>query len=131
MAILYYPVAAEMYPGKTDAQFARIMAWKRGYKIVARYKMDVSDKEYNHFALCRDAIEFQGYQNNPNCHQLEILYDVTKEAPKGLYCRLCKSYFRPEDCMDVHYMVAEDAVSFDCPSCRTSRVYFPDRDQGL
>lgn len=130
-ATLGYHITAELYPGKTDAQVARILAWKRGYKIIARYKINASDKEYNHFALCRDALAFQGYQSNPNCHELEILYDVTKEAPKGLYCRLCKRYLPPEDCTDVRYMVDEDAVSFYCPGCRTSRVYSDSRDKGL
>jgi hypothetical protein len=131
MATLGYHVITELYPGKTDSQVARILAWKRGYRIIARYKINASDKEYNHFALCRDSGEYQGYKDNPNCYDLEILYDATKEAPKGLYCVLCKRYIPPEDCTDVHYIVAEDAVSFDCPGCRTSRVYSPSRDEGL
>lgn len=154
MATLGYHVIAGRYPGKTEAQIARIIAWRDGYRIVARYKLGSdkvtkgitiwqrlvsgiaryklgSDKEYSHFALCRDEAEFRRYQETPNCQDLEILCDTTKEAPKGLYCRQCNRYLPAERCIDVHYMVAEDAVSFDCPDCRTSRVYVPRRDAGL
>jgi hypothetical protein len=120
-----------MFPGKTDVQIARLLAWKDGYKIVARFKLSASDKDYNHFAACRDLIAFEGYKGNPNCHDLEILFDTTKEAPKGLYCRLCKQYQPVQLCVDVHYLVAEDAVSFDCPDCHTSRIYIPGNDLGL
>jgi len=54
-------------------------------------------------------------------------------APEGVYCAICKTRIPLKDCISPR-VVDEGGVSgiiFDCPKCRTTRVYRSDTDTGF
>lgn len=54
----------------------------------------------------------------------------TIDAPKGVYCVLCKSRYSIDECIEPRVPEGR-IITFTCPKCKVPRAYDPSSDKGL
>jgi hypothetical protein len=99
----------EHYPGKTDAEIAKILTEEDQTLVaVVRYKNDPEAEDFTNIGTCDSNEAVDGYYTSPYCHATEMLVD-RRTAPAN-----------PQG--DAHMITEDDILYTVCSQC----MEFPD-----